>query len=92
MFARATGGGRRPFARRDETGWATNLSTRGTSLWSPPPRSAVLKEFENAFDGTVKGAGASTPANEALATAGIVLHALHAIRAGALKVVTRVEW
>ncbi|WP_214110770.1 PHP domain-containing protein [Acrocarpospora catenulata] len=32
---------------------------------------AVLKEFENAYDGTVKGAGDSTPANEALAVAGI---------------------
>ncbi|WP_240196977.1 PHP domain-containing protein [Nonomuraea lactucae] len=32
---------------------------------------AVLKEFENAFDGSVKGAGDSTPANEALAVAGI---------------------
>ncbi|GAA5084433.1 hypothetical protein HNP84_002022 [Thermocatellispora tengchongensis] len=32
---------------------------------------AVLKEFENAYDGSVKGAGDSTPANEALAIAGI---------------------
>ncbi|GAA4713502.1 twin-arginine translocation signal domain-containing protein [Phytohabitans rumicis] len=32
---------------------------------------AVLKEFENAYDGTVKNAGASTPENEALAVAGI---------------------
>ncbi|MGI5215302.1 PHP domain-containing protein [Plantactinospora sp. CA-290183] len=32
---------------------------------------AVLKEFENAFDGTVKNAGGSSPANEALAIAGI---------------------
>ncbi|MDW5327393.1 PHP domain-containing protein [Plantactinospora sp. KLBMP9567] len=32
---------------------------------------AVLKEFENAFDGSVKGAGDPTPANEALAIAGI---------------------
>jgi len=32
---------------------------------------AVLKEFENAYDGTVKNAGASTPENEALAIAGI---------------------
>ncbi|MEO3769694.1 PHP domain-containing protein [Micromonospora sp. B9E7] len=32
---------------------------------------AVLKEFENAFDGTVKNAGDNTPANEALAIAGI---------------------
>jgi hypothetical protein len=32
---------------------------------------AVLKEFENAYDGSVKNAGDSTPANEALAIAGI---------------------
>jgi len=32
---------------------------------------AVLKEFENSFDGAVKGASAGTPANEALAIAGI---------------------
>ncbi|MFC6017717.1 PHP domain-containing protein [Plantactinospora solaniradicis] len=32
---------------------------------------AVLKEFENAFDGSVKNAGGSSPANEALAIAGI---------------------
>jgi len=32
---------------------------------------AVLKEFENAYDGTVKNAGGSTPENEALAIAGI---------------------
>ncbi|WBB66954.1 PHP domain-containing protein [Micromonospora sp. WMMD812] len=32
---------------------------------------AVLKEFENAFDGSVKNAGDNTPANEALAIAGI---------------------
>jgi len=32
---------------------------------------AVLKEFENAYDGTVKNAGANTPENEALAVAGI---------------------
>ncbi|MFJ4845041.1 MULTISPECIES: PHP domain-containing protein [unclassified Streptomyces] len=32
---------------------------------------AVLKEFENSFDGSVKGATDSTPANEALAIAGL---------------------
>ncbi|MFI7450291.1 PHP domain-containing protein [Nonomuraea sp. NPDC049714] len=32
---------------------------------------AVLKEFENAYDGSVKSAGDPTPANEALAIAGI---------------------
>jgi hypothetical protein len=32
---------------------------------------AVLKEFENSFDGSVKGASASNPANEALAVAGV---------------------
>ncbi|MFC3500780.1 PHP domain-containing protein [Micromonospora krabiensis] len=32
---------------------------------------AVLKEFENAFDGSVRNAGDNTPANEALAIAGI---------------------
>ncbi|MEV6850122.1 hypothetical protein [Actinoplanes sp. NPDC051411] len=32
---------------------------------------AVLKEFENSFDGVVRNANDSTPANEALAVAGI---------------------
>ncbi|MFI7552880.1 PHP domain-containing protein [Verrucosispora sp. WMMD703] len=32
---------------------------------------AVLKEFENSFDGSVRSAGDNTPANEALAVAGI---------------------
>ncbi|GAA1015145.1 histidinol-phosphatase [Acrocarpospora pleiomorpha] len=32
---------------------------------------AVLKEFENSYDGSVKNANDSTPANEALAVAGI---------------------
>ncbi|MBQ1028152.1 PHP domain-containing protein [Micromonospora sp. C95] len=32
---------------------------------------AVLKEFENSFDGSVRNAGDNTPANEALAIAGI---------------------
>ncbi|HCT75781.1 MAG TPA: histidinol-phosphatase [Micromonosporaceae bacterium] len=32
---------------------------------------AVLKEFENGFDGSVTGTGAPTPANEAIAAAGI---------------------
>jgi hypothetical protein len=31
---------------------------------------ASLKQFENAYDGTVKGASASTPTNEALASPG----------------------
>jgi hypothetical protein len=32
---------------------------------------AVLKDFENSFDGSVKGAGGNTPANEALAISGL---------------------
>ncbi|MFS1299680.1 PHP domain-containing protein [Streptosporangium longisporum] len=32
---------------------------------------ATLKEFENSFDGSVKGASSSTPQNEALAIAGL---------------------
>ena len=32
---------------------------------------AVLKEFENSYDGSVKGAGANTPQNEALAVKGV---------------------
>ncbi|MER7406024.1 PHP domain-containing protein [Streptomyces sp. NPDC000070] len=32
---------------------------------------SVLKQFETDYDGSVKGAGASTPANEALAIAGL---------------------
>ena len=32
---------------------------------------AVLKQFEQDYDGSVRGAGASTPANEALAVSGV---------------------
>lgn len=42
-----------------------------TAECRPPFGGSVLKEFENVYDGTFTGSGASTPANQALATAGI---------------------
>jgi hypothetical protein len=45
---------------------------------------AVLKEFENTFDGVVKGATKSSPANEALAVAG-VHYLANAVEAGKVR-------
>jgi hypothetical protein len=52
--------------------WNIPAAEHGTVFVHPGRNEvAVLKEFENSFDGSVKGAGASTPANEALAIAGV---------------------
>jgi hypothetical protein len=52
--------------------WNIPAAEHGT-VFVAPGRSevAVLKQFETDYDGGVRGAGASTPENEALATAGI---------------------
>ncbi|MPY31011.1 histidinol-phosphatase [Streptomyces adustus] len=52
--------------------WNIPAAEHGTVFVHPGKNEvAVLKEFENSFDGSVKGASASSPANEALAIAGI---------------------
>jgi hypothetical protein len=52
--------------------WNIPAAEHGTVFVHPGKNEvAVLKEFENSFDGSVKGAGAPTPANEALAIAGV---------------------
>ncbi|MEU6140847.1 PHP domain-containing protein [Streptomyces sp. NPDC047081] len=52
--------------------WNIPAAEHGTVFVHPGKNEvAVLKEFENSFDGSVKGASASTPANEALAIAGV---------------------
>jgi hypothetical protein len=52
--------------------WNIPAAEHGTVFVHPGRNEvAVLKEFENSFDGSVKGASASTPANEALAIAGL---------------------
>ncbi len=52
--------------------WNIPGAEHGTVFVQPGPNEvAVLKEFENNYDGRVRGATASTPANEALAVAGI---------------------
>lgn len=52
--------------------WNIPAAEHGTVFVHPGRNEvAVLKEFENAFDGSVKNVGASTPENEALAVAGI---------------------
>jgi hypothetical protein len=52
--------------------WNIPAAEHGTVFVHPSRNEvAVLQEFENAFDGSVKSASASTPANEALALAGI---------------------
>lgn len=52
--------------------WNIPAAEHGT-VFVHPGRDEVgfLKAFENAYDGTVKGAGANTPTNEALAVAGL---------------------
>lgn len=53
--------------------WNIPAAEHGTVFVHPGNNEvAVLKEFENAYDGTVTNTGASTPTNEALATAGII--------------------
>jgi hypothetical protein len=52
--------------------WNIPSAEHGTVFVHPgKDEVAVLKEFENSFDGTVKNASGSSPANEALAIAGI---------------------
>jgi hypothetical protein len=52
--------------------WNIPAAEHGTVFVHPGQNEvAVLKEFENTFDGSVKGASSSTPANEALAIAGV---------------------
>ncbi|MER5515627.1 PHP domain-containing protein [Streptomyces sp. NPDC002763] len=52
--------------------WNIPAAEHGTVFVHPGKNEvAVLKEFENSFDGSVKGASASTPANEALAISGL---------------------
>ncbi|HET9258037.1 MAG TPA: PHP domain-containing protein [Pseudonocardiaceae bacterium] len=52
--------------------WNIPAAEHGTVFVHPGPNEvAVLKEFENVYDGVITNTGASTPANEALATAGI---------------------
>ncbi|WP_458248439.1 PHP domain-containing protein [Streptomyces sp. MAI_2237] len=52
--------------------WNIPAAEHGTVFVHPDKNEvAVLKEFENSFDGAVKGAAAGTAANEALAIAGV---------------------
>jgi hypothetical protein len=52
--------------------WNIPAAEHGTVFVHPGSNEvAVLKEFESTFDGSVKGAGASTPTNELLAIAGV---------------------
>ncbi|MET8892754.1 PHP domain-containing protein [Streptomyces albogriseolus] len=52
--------------------WNIPAAEHGTVFVHPGRHEvAVLKQFENDYDGSVKGAGDSTPANEALAVAGL---------------------
>ncbi|MEV7978568.1 PHP domain-containing protein [Streptomyces sp. NPDC086519] len=52
--------------------WNIPAAEHGTVFVHPGKNEvAVLKEFETSFDGSVKGASASTPANEALAISGL---------------------
>ena len=52
--------------------WNIPAAEHGTVFVHPGRNElAVLKEFENGFDGVVTGTNAPTPANEALAAAGI---------------------
>ncbi|MGW5655231.1 PHP domain-containing protein [Streptomyces humi] len=52
--------------------WNIPAAEHGTVFVHPGKNEvAVLKEFENSFDGSVKGASAGTAANEALAISGL---------------------
>ncbi|MXG90370.1 PHP domain-containing protein [Nocardioides flavescens] len=52
--------------------WNIPAAEHGTVFVAPGRNEvAVLKQFENDYDGSVKGASSSSPANEALAVAGI---------------------
>ena len=52
--------------------WNIPAAEHATVFVAPGPHEvAVLKQFETDYDGTVRSAGPSTPANEALAVAGL---------------------
>ncbi|GGO68345.1 PHP domain-containing protein [Nocardioides deserti] len=52
--------------------WNIPAAEHGTVFVAPGPHEVeVLKQFENAYDGSVKGASGNSPANEALAVAGV---------------------
>jgi hypothetical protein len=52
--------------------WNIPAAEHGTVFVAPGPNEvAVLKQFENSYDGTVNNAGPSTPKNEALAISGL---------------------
>ncbi|MGN6607012.1 MAG: PHP domain-containing protein [Jatrophihabitans sp.] len=52
--------------------WNIPAAEHGTVFVAPSRNEvSLLKQFENGYDGTVNGAGSSTPTNEALAIAGI---------------------
>lgn len=52
--------------------WNIPAAEHGTVFVAPGSREVeVLKQFENNYDGGVRGAGANTPANEQLAVSGI---------------------
>jgi hypothetical protein len=52
--------------------WNIPAAEHGTVFVHPGPNEvSFLKQFESDFDGTVRGASASTPENEALAVAGL---------------------
>lgn len=52
--------------------WNIPAAEHGTVFVAPGRNEvAVLKQFENDYDGSVKGASSSSPANEALAVAGV---------------------
>ncbi|WP_210650023.1 PHP domain-containing protein [Nocardioides sp. SYSU D00065] len=52
--------------------WNIPAAEHGTVFVAPGPGEvAVLKQFENAYDGSVKGASGNSPANEALAVTAV---------------------
>ncbi|NPD06089.1 PHP domain-containing protein [Nocardioides sp. zg-1308] len=52
--------------------WNIPAAEHGTVFVAPGPGEVeVLKQFENAYDGSVKGASGSSPANEALAVTAV---------------------
>lgn len=65
--------------------WNIPGAEHGTVFVHPGRREvSVLKQFENEYDGSVKGATAGTPANEALAVAGLTF-LKDAVNAGQVK-------
>ena len=65
--------------------WNIPGAEHATVFVHPGPREVnVLKQFENGYDGAVKDASSGTPANEALAIAGLNF-LVDAVRAGRIK-------